>query len=139
MKKLILILSSIITATLARKKHPLQQQQQPWELSEGLTCPDYSYHAYQKHPPFSSGKYQLPSQRPVPACRKFNLTEVEDTISEMKQLVKDPDLCRLFENCFPNTLDTAIAWKGVAAKGHEDRWYGEDEYEEEVCRHSAYL
>ncbi|KAJ4383095.1 hypothetical protein N0V85_008519, partial [Neurospora sp. IMI 360204] len=58
-------------------------------------------------------------------CRKFNLTEVEETISSIKQIVKDPDLFRLFKNCFPNTLDTAIAWKGVAAKGHEDECYGD--------------
>lgn len=137
MKKLILILIlSGITASLARKKHRLQpQDQQPWELSEESTCPDYSYYAYQKHPPYSSGKYQLPYQRPVPACRKFNLTEVEDTISDMKQIIRDPDLFRLFENCFPNTLDTAIAWKGIAAKGHGDEHYREDDYEEEV-RHS---
>lgn len=134
--KLFLILS-FITTSLARKKHPPQPQ--VWELSSEFTCPDYSYYAYQKHPPFSAGKYQLPYQRPVPACRKFNLTEVEDAISDMKQIIKDPDLFRLFENCFPNTLDTAIAWKGIAAKGHEDEYYGEDGYEEEVGSHSPLM
>ncbi|GAB1315990.1 hypothetical protein MFIFM68171_06200 [Madurella fahalii] len=37
----------------------------------------------------------------------------------MKKVIKDPDLFRLFENCFPNTLDTAITWKGMA-HGSED-------------------
>ena len=77
-------------------------------------CPDYSSYAYGSHPPLSGGRFRLPYQRPEPMCRTFNLTEVEDTIDEMRRLVKDPDLFRLFENCFPNTLDTAITWKGVA-------------------------
>ncbi|KAK5081102.1 hypothetical protein LTR70_008609 [Exophiala xenobiotica] len=33
----------------------------------------------------------------------------------MKSKISDPDLYRLFENSFPNTLDTAIGWRGVAA------------------------
>lgn len=32
----------------------------------------------------------------------------------MKSKIKDPDLYRLFENSYPNTVDTAIKWKGYA-------------------------
>jgi Metal-independent alpha-mannosidase (GH125) len=85
---------------------------------EKLPCPDYSSYSFQKHGPYSRGRYRLPYQRPDPECRRITLPEVEDTIAEMKKAVKDPDLARLFENCFPNTLDTAIAWKGVADKPH---------------------
>ena len=34
--------------------------------------------------------------------------------------MKDPDLSRLFDNSFPNTLDTAIKWKGYAADNADE-------------------
>jgi len=89
------------------------------------TCPDYSTYSYAAHFPKTGGKYNLPYQRPSPECRKFNVSEVEDTIMSMKKLVKDPDLFRLFENCFPNTLDTAVTWKGLA-NNTEDYLYEEE-------------
>ncbi|KAK3332146.1 hypothetical protein B0T19DRAFT_96048 [Cercophora scortea] len=95
--------------------------EKPLEREAPLRCPDYSSYAFRRHPPFSAGKFELPYQRPDPACRKFNLSEVEETIRSMKTVVKDPDLFRLFENCFPNTLDTAIAWKGKAAKPYSEK------------------
>ncbi len=76
-----------------------------------------------RHPPYSKGKYSLSYMRPHPACRRFNLSEVEDTIQSMGRTIGDPDLLRLFENCFPNTLDTAITWKGfsnVTGRGDEE-------------------
>lgn len=84
-------------------------------ITASAQCPDYDAYSMQTHEPFSEGKYQLSYQRPTPECRKFNLSEVEDSIQEMKELVKDPDLFRLFENAFPNTLDTTVTWKGVSA------------------------
>ncbi|KAJ7843041.1 Six-hairpin glycosidase-like protein [Mycena leptocephala] len=44
--------------------------------------------------------------RPSPACRTFNSTAMEKFITDMKARLKDPDIVRLFENTFPNTLDT---------------------------------
>ncbi|CAK7233859.1 hypothetical protein SCUCBS95973_008738 [Sporothrix curviconia] len=80
----------------------------------GPDCPDYASHATSHaHEPFSSGRYRLPYQRPSASCRRFQAPEVEATIEAMRKLVRDPDLFRLFENCFPNTLDTAIAWHGL--------------------------
>ncbi|TVY36000.1 Meiotically up-regulated protein 157 protein [Lachnellula occidentalis] len=83
-------------------------------------CPDYLDYSQQKHQPYSSGKYQLSYMRPDPACRTFNSSIVEDTITDMKSVIKDPDLYRLFQNSFPNSLDTAVKWKGVAANNSNE-------------------
>jgi meiotically up-regulated gene 157 (Mug157) protein len=83
-------------------------------------CPDYSQYSQTKHQPFSTGKYQLSYMRPDPACRTFNSSAVEDTITSMKSIIKDPDLYRIFQNSFPNSLDTAVKWKGVAANNSDE-------------------
>lgn len=84
------------------------------ESSNIASCPDYtSFATSRDHQPYSGGRLNLPYQRPPPECRRFKAPEVEETIDAMRKLVRDPDLFRLFENCFPNTLDTAIAWHGL--------------------------
>jgi hypothetical protein len=77
-------------------------------------CPEYGRWAAQPHEPRSAGRYRLPYQRPAPGCRKIVIPEVEEVIREMNKTIKDPDLFRLFENCFPNTLDTSVTWTGVS-------------------------
>lgn len=47
-------------------------------------------------------------------CRTFNSSLVESTLSRVTDLIADPDLSRLFLNSYPNTLDTAITWRGYA-------------------------
>ncbi len=79
------------------------------------TCPNPAVYFAEDHGPFSAGRYNLSYQRPPQHCRTFNLTDVEDAVSRIKSQVSDPDLSRLFENAFPNTLDTAIRWHGFAA------------------------
>lgn len=83
-------------------------------------CPDYSGYSQQYHAPFSAGRYNLSYQRPDPACRAFNSSVVEDTITSMQSVIKDPDLYRLFQNSFPNTLDTAVKWRGFAANNSKE-------------------
>jgi len=48
------------------------------------------------------------SKRPKPAERKFTSTAIENTIARIKTGIKDPEIAWLFENCYPNTLDTTV-------------------------------
>ncbi|KAI0459142.1 glycoside hydrolase family 125 protein [Xylaria acuta] len=89
-------------------------------INSRAACPDYSQYSTQTHQPLSEGKHQLSYMRPDTACRKYKVPEVEKAIDDMRGLVKDPDLFRLFENAFPNTLDTTISWKGFANNGTEE-------------------
>lgn len=84
-------------------------------VTEGRDCPEYEQYATRPHEPLTGGKYNLPSMRPAPECRKVVIPEVEEVIREMNRTIKDPDLFRLFENCFPNTLDTSVTWTGVSS------------------------
>ncbi len=49
-----------------------------------------------------------PSRRPAPSERRFTSEAVEAKIAEVKKAIRDPELAWLFENCFPNTLDTTV-------------------------------
>ena len=51
------------------------------------------------------------SQRPALANRNFTSTAVESTIQSVKPKIKDKKLRWMFENCFPNTLDTTVRFK----------------------------
>jgi len=84
-------------------------------------CPDYRTYAMYGHPPFSEGALKLPFQRPAVPCRTFESHLVEEVISHMNENLLDKDLARIFENAFPNTLDTTVRWH---VDGFEDssRW-----------------
>ncbi|KAL9111335.1 MAG: hypothetical protein Q9227_004212 [Pyrenula ochraceoflavens] len=83
-------------------------------------CTDYSVYSTQYHPPFSAGRYNLSYQRPPLNCRTFVSDVVENTIFRTNHSISDPDLSRLFVNAYPNTLDTAIKWKGYAANNSKE-------------------
>lgn len=53
---------------------------------------------------------QLPFQRPEIRCRTFTSPLVEKVIEDVTSKMVDKDLARLFENAFPNTLDTTVRW-----------------------------
>src|SRR5580698_11377100 len=48
------------------------------------------------------------SKRPAPADRKFRSAAVEDFLAGTSQFIRDPELAVMFQNCFPNTLDTTV-------------------------------
>ncbi|HZD05427.1 MAG TPA: glycoside hydrolase family 125 protein [Longimicrobiales bacterium] len=51
---------------------------------------------------------QVAGGRPPQARRRFTSPAVERTIERVRGELADPKLARLFENCFPNTLDTTV-------------------------------
>jgi meiotically up-regulated gene 157 (Mug157) protein len=52
------------------------------------------------------------SKRPPVAKRKFTSRAVEETIARVKAGIGDPELAWMFENCYPNTLDTTVEISG---------------------------
>ena len=100
---LLICTSVLIAFTHAR---PIVQQER---------CPNYESQTKSRTPKDPSlGRFALPFQRPTSECRTYFAEEVEDTIQRLKPKITDPDLYRLFENSWPNTLDTMIKWKGFA-------------------------
>ena len=51
---------------------------------------------------------RFPGKRPPVGQRKFTSPAVEALIASTKKKIADPELAWLFENCFPNTLDTTV-------------------------------
>ncbi len=62
-----------------------------------------------KKPPFES-------KRPPVNQRKFTSKAVERMIAKVKSAIKDPELAWLFENCYPNTLDTTVNYSAIDGK-----------------------
>jgi meiotically up-regulated gene 157 (Mug157) protein len=56
------------------------------------------------------------SKRPPLSKRKFTSEAVEEKIIEIKNHIKDEELAWMFENCFPNTLDTTVDFKMIDGK-----------------------
>jgi hypothetical protein len=61
-----------------------------------------------------AGKFEF--KRPAFNKRKFVSDAVEDTIAKVKKDIGDDELAWLFENCFPNTLDTTVTHQIVNGK-----------------------
>lgn len=55
-----------------------------------------------------NGEKEFVSNRPLPANRRFMSKAVEEVIESVKKQLTDPKLAWMFENCFPNTLDTTV-------------------------------
>ena len=57
------------------------------------------------------------SGRPPVEQRKFTSKAIEDVIAKTLKQIKDPEIAWMFENCFPNTMDTTAEFQktdGVA-------------------------
>ena len=58
----------------------------------------------------TGSRLEFVSQRPPLEKRHFTSEAIEETIRKVKAQIKDPELAWLFENCFPNTLDTTVTY-----------------------------
>ncbi len=56
----------------------------------------------------SNAKAQTAGKRPPVSERRFTSPVIEDLIKTVKAQIHDTELAQLFENCFPNTLDTTV-------------------------------
>jgi hypothetical protein len=65
---------------------------------------------------FAAEQKRFLSKRPIKSARNFTSIEVENTIKKVKAIIKDEELAWLFENCFPNTLDTTIDFEIINGK-----------------------
>lgn len=62
-----------------------------------------SVHAY--------AQQSFESKRPAIEKRHFSSKAVEQLIAEVKDAITDPKLKWMFENCYPNTLDTTVKFQ----------------------------
>ncbi len=54
--------------------------------------------------------------RPIPSKRTFTSTAVEKEIKLIVKNIKNPELAWMFENCYPNTLDTTVDYELIDNK-----------------------
>lgn len=54
---------------------------------------------------------QYTSRRPQESERLFKSKAIENEIQRIKKLLKNPKLAWMFENCYPNTLDTTVRFE----------------------------
>ena len=65
---------------------------------------------------FANNIFDFESKRPPLADRHFTSNAVEEQIVEIKSALKSKELAWLFENCFPNTLDTTVDFSILEGK-----------------------
>lgn len=56
------------------------------------------------------------SMRPTHAQRTYISPAVEDLLQDIRSSIKDPELAWMFENCYPNTLDTTVDFEYIDGK-----------------------
>ena len=56
------------------------------------------------------------SKRPPKDKRTFKSEAVEEIIKEVKKIIVNPELAWMFENCYPNTLDTTVDYEVIDGK-----------------------
>ncbi|MCD8178744.1 MAG: glycoside hydrolase family 125 protein [Tannerellaceae bacterium] len=67
--------------------------------------------AYPDHTMVQDNTQMYQTNRPPVADRLFTSKAVEAEIARIKPLLKNPKLAWMFENCYPNTLDTTVHYR----------------------------
>lgn len=65
-----------------------------------------------------ASRYEI-TNRPAPADRLFKSEAVDKLIKEVKGKLKNKKLAWMFENCFPNTIDTTVHYR-LDENGEDD-------------------
>ena len=76
----------------------------------GLALAALAVHPFDSLASVAGGSSAYKSLRPAPDKRHFTSKAVEAVIAETKPKIKDEKLRWMFENCFPNTLDTTVKY-----------------------------
>ncbi|SCU86010.1 LAME_0D04082g1_1 [Lachancea meyersii CBS 8951] len=109
--------------SLLKSRPAVQRQALPHQKYHTAVkqCP--SYMEYASIPHFrdvdEATPLSLPFQRPPENCRTFKSPMIESFVVEFIKKLKDRDLAKLFENTFPNTLDTTILWHVSASENQK--------------------
>ena len=73
----------------------------------------------------AAAKYSV-TNRPQESARLFKSKAVEKEIKRVKKMLKNPKLAWMFENCFPNTLDTTVHYRKDTDGSHDTFVYTGD-------------
>jgi hypothetical protein len=65
---------------------------------------------------FAAGTAEFPTVRTAEKKRKFRSKAVDKLIADMKKNIGNKELAWMFENCFPNTLDTTVDFDMLGGK-----------------------
>ncbi len=65
---------------------------------------------------FNASPHSFVSQRPPIGQRTFISPSVEATIQNTRKLIGDEEIAWMFENCYPNTLDTTVDFEVIDGK-----------------------
>jgi hypothetical protein len=90
--------------THIKRRHFIQQAS---SAAAGIALSPYS---------FAGVEQQFPTVRTPEPQRKFKSAAIEETIRNLKASVNNKELGWLFENCFPNTLDTTVDFEMINGK-----------------------
>ncbi len=77
---------------------------------------ELAYRGGRAHAQYTTSSPIASGTRPAPADRRFRSDAVERFLEQTRPLIADPELARLFINCFPNTLDTTVEFGAFEGK-----------------------